>query len=172
MAKRTKPGLPTSRTFETFSELEREVMVRLLECEPPETIMLGLGMDQRRYDSIVLAPTFMAEFNYLARHVDRRLEKRLENLSQEAVDVVRGIMRTAASPAYRLRAALEILDRSGHVKVEKRLQINADAETIIKHLNQLGTKPVELNVTEAEVLDPIDTAVNEVLDGQETKTRE
>lgn len=165
MSKRTKPGLPVGKAYERFNDQEKEVMQRLLEGQQAEGIMRDLGLEKRQFDSIVTAPTFSYEYAYLAKFKDRRLDKRLENLSQEALDVVRYVMRNATSEAYRLRAALEILDRSGHVKVEKRLQINADAEAIIKHLNTLGTQPAQVTI-DAEVItsDPIEQAVQETLE--------
>lgn len=168
MSKRTKPGLPVGKAYERFTDQEKEVMQRLLEGQQAESIMRDLGLEKRQYDSIVTAPTFSYEFTYLSKHRDRKLDKRLENLSQEALDVVRYVMRNATSEAYRLRAALEILDRSGHVKVEKRLQINADAEAIIKHLNTLGTQPAQVTI-DAEVIpnDAIESAVTQTLEATE-----
>jgi len=167
--RKRKPGLPVGKAYERFSDIEKEIMQRLLECESPESICKGIGIDRKYFDSLVQAPVFEYEYNYLTRHLDRKLDKRLANLAQESLDVVRSIMRDATSPAYRLRAALEILDRSGHVKVEKRLQINADAESIIKHLNTLGTHPAKdtelvAEVVQAESSDPIENAVNQTLE--------
>jgi len=53
---------------------------------------------------------------------------------------------------------LEILDRTGHVKIEKRLNINADAEAIIKHLNQMGIEPAQLGAPGLEEADVVDAA--------------
>jgi hypothetical protein len=160
--KGSKNKLPQTRQQAArFTELEREVMRRRLELQPPETIQRDLGLDQTGYDAVVLRPEFQAEYELLAINSDeRRIGKKFDRLATEALDTVRWVMRNAASDAYRLRAALEILDRSGNVKVEKRLQINADAETIIKHLNQLGTQPARDITEEAEIIthDPITLA--------------
>lgn len=175
MAKQ-KPSkdLALTRQVKRFSELEREVMRRLLELEPLPAIASNLGLGSEELEAITSRPLFETELKWQRGHRDAKLPARLEDLAHEALDVVRNVMRNAASDAYRLRAALEILDRSGHVKVEKRLQINADAEAIIKHLNQMGTKPA--SVIEAEIvtepsepLDEIDQAVNQTLQGQAGK---
>jgi hypothetical protein len=148
----------TKQELAKFSPLDQEIMRRLLDREPAESIMRHLGMTQEKYDEVVLNPLFTHMFDVQAQTLDRKIPARLDRLATEALDQVVEVMRTAAGPAYRLRAALEILDRSGHVKVEKRLQINADAETIIKHMNQLGVQPVE--VSDAEIIeDPVEKAV-------------
>lgn len=164
MAKRSKE-LAETRQVKRFSDLEREVMRRMLELEPKELICSHLGLTGLELDNVLSRPIFETELKWQRNHRDAKLPARLEDLAHEALDVVRQVMRSASSDAYRLRAALEILDRSGHVKIEKRLQVNADAEAIIKHLNQLGTKPAQVEFTEAEVLpnDPIEQAINEAL---------
>jgi hypothetical protein len=40
---------------------------------------------------------------------------------------------------------VEILDRSGYVKIEKRLTVTADAESIIRELNRLGAADIATN---------------------------
>lgn len=174
MSKRkTITRLPqTARQAARFTELEREVMRRRLELQSPEGIQADLGLEQAGYHAIVTRPEFETEYQLQAINADeRKIGKKFDRLATEALDVVRHIMRNAASDAYRLRAALEILDRSGNVKVEKRLQINADAESIIKHLNQLGTQPARDVTSEAELVsdDPITRAVTQVLSA-ETQT--
>jgi hypothetical protein len=153
LAKRPKDRLPIRMTEiqrAKFTDLEYEIMQRMTENQPRFAIAKDLGVELIEIDRLVTRPVFEAEYQAQCRTLDRALPKRLDRLSVEALDVVRTIMRDAASPAYRLRAALEILDRSGHVKVEKRIQINADAETIIKHLNQQGVSPAQ--IVDAEVV--------------------
>jgi hypothetical protein len=166
MPKRKKPSLlMTKQQREQFSELELEIMKRLIELEPGESIRKNLGLDQAMYDVLTLRQAFVDEYEIQARSADaRKIPKRMERLSTEALDVVRDVMRNAASPAFRLQAALQILDRAGHIKIEKRIQINADAEAIIKHMNQQGPKAIEVESEELEEaqlveLDPVQAAV-------------
>jgi hypothetical protein len=173
MPKRKKPTLAmTKHQKEKFSDLELEIMARLVELEPAESIRKNLGLDQAKWDVLVLRQAFVDEYALQAGDADKRkIPKRMERLSTEALDVVRDVMRNAASPAYRLQAALQILDRAGHIKIEKRIQINADAEAIIKHLNQQGTKAIEVEAEELEEaqlveLDPIQAAVEVTVNAQ------
>ena len=136
-----------------FSEVELEVLRRMLEHQRPDQIRLGMGLTQHEFDRVANAVHFQQEYELQATIADRGIRKRLDRLSQEALDVVRDVMRTAHSPANQLRAALEILDRSGYVKVEKRITLNADAESVIRELNRIaaegatGAVPQETDVT-------------------------
>jgi hypothetical protein len=158
--------IPMTRTqAQRFTALELEVMKRLVEREPEAQIAHNLGIDQASWIALVGRPEFSDEVEYHRQNQDRHIRARLDGLATEALDVVREIMRTASSPANRLRAALEILDRSGNVKVEKRITLTADAESVIKHLNQLGEKPTsDQELIEAEVVeeDSFEKAAREV----------
>lgn len=125
-----------------FSELDMEVMRRLMEQETATSIKAGTGLTIHAYDKIITSPQFQAEYERQCVVADRGIRSRLDRLSTEAIDVVRSVMRTAISPGIRLKAATEILDRSGYVKVEKRINLNMDAEAVIRELNRLGTTDV------------------------------
>ena len=122
-----------------FTDVELEIIRRLLEQQDPRGIRRDLGLAIHDWDKLLALPKFQREFELQAQVVDRSVPARVERLSAEAIDVVRDTMRQAISPSNRLRAALEILDRSGYVKVEKRLTITADAESVIRELNKLSS---------------------------------
>ena len=132
---------PVPYAREEFTELELEIIRRLLERQDPKAISGDLGIAAHDLAVLLAAPRFQREFDLQTKLADRGVRARMERLTSEALDVVRDIMRTAISPGNRLRAALEILDRSGYVKVEKRLTVTADAESIIRELNRLGSAP-------------------------------
>jgi hypothetical protein len=123
---------------EAVGELELEVIRRLLERQEPKDICRDVGLAASDLDALFQLPRFQREFELQTKLADRGIRVRMERLAGEALDVVRDVMRTAVSPGNRLRAAIEILDRSGYVKVEKRLTVTADAESIIRELNRLG----------------------------------
>jgi hypothetical protein len=133
--------LMTKSRQEQFNSLELEIMRRCLEKESPERIQKHLGITDLEYVALTQTPLWQTEYEFQSRRLDRQPRSRMQRLANEALDVVVDVMRTSPAPAYQLKAALEILDRTGHGKIETRINVNADAEAIIKHLNQLGTKP-------------------------------
>lgn len=150
-----RPKLMMTRTqAESFTPVELEIMTRLKEHESPERIQAHLGLTQEEYVALTQNPRWESEYEFQLRDQDRKIRPRLDRLAAEALDVIVDVMRTATSPAYQLRAALEILDRAGHVKVEKSIHMHANAEAIIRHLNQLGTEPaqIEASLTDAEII--------------------
>lgn len=128
-------------------------MRRIVEKASPEQIQVGLGLDAKQFHAIISRPAFANELQAQCEWIDRTLHDRLETLSSEALDVVRDVMRNAVSPSYRLQAAKEILDRAGYVKVEKRINITADAEEVIKHLNQDHIEITGGEVEEAQLVE-------------------
>jgi len=147
MARRIATPVPTlrgpgGRTPVEFSDIDLEVMRRLMEQESPASIKKGMGLTAHAFDKVVLRPQFQVEYEDQCKKADRSIRGRLERLATEAIDVVRDVMRNAVSPGTKLRAATEILDRSGYVKVEKRVNLNMDAEAVIRELNRQGISEV------------------------------
>jgi len=136
-----------TRTYEReeFTEVELEVIRRLLERQEPKDIRRDMGLKAPDLDAMLSQPRFQREYELQTKLEDRSIRVRMERLAGEALDVVRDVMRTAVSPGNRLRAAVEILDRSGYVKIEKRLTVTADAESIIRELNRLGATDITTN---------------------------
>ena len=145
-------------TRHVFTDTELESMRRMLEQQDHRRIRMDLGVSQHEWDKMLGTPRFQREYALQAETLDRSVEGKLSRLSGEALDVVRDVMREMVSPTNRLRAALEILDRSGYVKVEKRISITADAESVIRELNRLGTAAAaateHTDVVDAEVVPP------------------
>jgi hypothetical protein len=128
-----------------MGERELEVIRRLLERQEPKDIRRDMGLKAPDLDAMLSQPRFQREYELQTKLADRGIRVRMERLAGEALDVVRDVMRTAVSPGNRLRAAVEILDRSGYVKIEKRLTVTADAESIIRELNRLGAADIATN---------------------------
>ena len=142
-----------------FTPIELEAMRRLMEQELPQNVRKGMGLSQHSWDKMLARQEFQTEYERQCNEADRSLRSRLERLATEALEVVRDVMRNSISPATKLRAATEILDRSGYVKVEKRVNLNMDAEAVIRELNRLGTTGAireALDVTDA--LDALETS--------------
>ena len=133
-----KATLPTpGRSLEKLRPIHREAIRRLLEGQTVTQAAKDLGLS-RRYLSDLKSndPLFKAELEKGLVNKDEDVLKRIQLSSYEALDIVREIMRTSKSDAIRLQAAQTILDRAGYSKLEKRVSVVADAETIIRELNR------------------------------------
>lgn len=136
----------------------------------PDQVKLALGLNDQDYTALVQHPLFQKEYEkqnkfFLnsskklrakeKRSKDKRrnsgltINERLQNLAPDALATLENQMRTSPSEAIRQKAALELLDRAGYVKVEKRLTYDASAEEVIKELNR--QKENVLEATEVEV---------------------
>ena len=143
--------------------IHREAIRRLLEGQTVTQAAKDLGLS-RRYLSDLKSndPLFKAELEKGLVNKDEDVLKRIQLTSYEALDVVREIMRTSKSDAIRLTAAQTILDRAGYSKLEKRVSVVADAETIIRELNRR-----KAGMNKDQIQQSIDVAV-EVIGGEGT----
>jgi hypothetical protein len=133
-----KATVPQARgILQQLRPIHREAIRRLLEGQTVTQAAKDLGLS-RRYLSDLKSndPLFKAELEKGLVNRDEDVLKRIQLTSYEALDVVREIMRTSKSDAIRLTAAQTILDRAGYSKLEKRVSVVADAETIIRELNR------------------------------------
>src|SRR5918996_5019596 len=100
-------------------------------------------------------PDFMKRQNTRQKFKD--IHSRLEGLSPLAIAELERQMLKSPSEKIRQDAAIEILDRAGYVKVEKRVQLTANAESIIKELNKLSraqeTPAIEISAEAVPLLE-------------------
>ena len=67
---------------------------------------------------------------------DFSVVRRAEELSNEALDTLKTLMRNARSEAIRKTSADSILDRAGYVKIEKRIVGIIGGEEVIRELGR------------------------------------
>lgn len=150
---------PAPRTsLAQLRPIHREAIRRLLEGQTVTQAAKDLGL-ARRYLSDLKNndPLFKAELEKGLVNKDEDVLKRIQLTSYEALDVVREIMRFSKSDNIRLQAAQTILDRAGYSKLEKRVSVVADAETIIRELNRR-----KAGMNKSDLQDAIDVTVESV----------
>jgi hypothetical protein len=117
--------------------VHREMVKRLVEGQNPKKIAQDLGFSKnyifflRRQD-----PLFRTELERATLNRDIEVHNRMRNLSGEALDVLKALMRDTKSDVVRMEAAKTLLDRAGYGKLEKRVTVTADAESVIRELNR------------------------------------
>ena len=108
---RGAPGSLDARTYarEEFTELELEVIRRLLEKQEPRSIGVDLGLAAQALDAMLAGPRFQREYELQTRLADRGVRARMERLTSEALDVVRDLADAHAPRAVARRHVLERL---------------------------------------------------------------
>lgn len=114
----------------------REIMRRLLEGAPRSVIAEEMGLTPQAITIISTSQLFQAELCKMETDADFQVIRRAEDLSNEALDTLKNLMRFARSEAMKQRAADSILDRAGYSKVEKKMIGIVSGEDVIKELNR------------------------------------
>ena len=114
----------------------REIMRRLLEGAPRLVIAEEMGLHPQTITILTTSKLFQVEMAKMESEADFQVIRRAEDLSHEALDTLKNMMRFARSEAMKLRAADSILDRAGYSKVEKKIVGIVSGEDVIKELNR------------------------------------
>jgi len=143
------------------------------ESLPPDQVRLRMGLNDVDYAQLVAHPLFKREFdkqNKFFLNSSRKLaarekkskskkaknalslHERLEKLAPTALEVLEAQM-NSPSDSIRQKAALEVLDRAGYVKVEKRVNLQVSAEEVIKELNRHSNEILDAEVVEVKKID-------------------
>ncbi len=114
----------------------REIMRRVLEGATYVQIAQAMGLHVQSVMLICTSPLFRGELEKLEESADFSVVKRAEELSNEALDTLKTLMRNARSEAIRKTSADSILDRAGYVKIEKRIIGIVGGEEVIRELGR------------------------------------
>ena len=114
----------------------REIMRRLLEGANYVTIAEEMGIHVQTVMLVSTSKMFVSELAKMEAEADFTVIKRAENLSHEALDTLKNIMRFGKSDLARKASADSILDRAGYAKVEKKLIGIVNGEDVIMELNR------------------------------------
>lgn len=138
--------------IEELSARNQEIMKRLLEGQNSRQISEALQLQPSTIRMITTSPMFKRELQKRRETEIRGIATRLEDLTPEAVDVLKDYMRQKGNyERQRLAAALEILDRAGYVKIQKQITVGINAEDVIKALARL--KAGDLDVVDATIVE-------------------
>ena len=130
----------------------REIMRRVLEGATYVQIAAAMGLHVQSIMLICTSPLFRGELEKLEESADFSVVKRAEELSNEALDTLKTLMRNARSEAIRKTSADSILDRAGYVKIEKRIVGIIGGEEVIRELGRRRRSQVADAAEEAKVV--------------------
>ena len=137
-----EPPIPEANNLTTkwepkhLSHRHREIMRRMLEGADRTTIANEMGITTQAVTIISTSKLFQSALAEMELNADFKVIQRAENLSNEALDHLKNLMRFARSEAIKLRAADSILDRAGYAKVEKKMIGIVSGDDVIKELNR------------------------------------
>ena len=114
----------------------REIMRRVLEGANYVQIAQAMGLHVQSVMLICTSPLFRGELEKLEADADFSVVRRAEELSNEALDTLKTLMRNARSEAIKKTSADSILDRAGYVKIEKRIVGIIGGEEVIRELGR------------------------------------
>lgn len=129
---------PAPRTLlTTIRPIHREAIRRIVSGQTVSAAARDVGLSRSYLAALKNQdPLFKSELEKAMLNKEADVLKRIQLTSYEALDVVRELMREGKSENIRLQAAQTILDRAGFSKLEKRVSVTADAETVIRELNR------------------------------------
>ncbi len=130
----------------------REIMRRVLEGATYVQIAEAMGLHKQSIMLICTSPLFRGELEKLEQDADFSVVKRAEELSNEALDTLKTLMRNARSESIRKTSADSILDRAGYVKIEKRIVGIIGGEEVIRELGRRRRSQVADAAEEAKVI--------------------
>jgi hypothetical protein len=150
---------PAAPRFEPHFVRNRDVMLRFLEGQSPKHIAEDMQLEEKQVKAILKRSPIKAEVQRLAGLAnDRYVTERIDNLTIEALDMVRDTMRGQVRDELRFKAAKELLDKNPLLKAQPKTemeQLGAGlGEAIITRLAQIesekAAKTEEIDVTPKE----------------------
>ena len=114
----------------------REIMRRLLEGASYVDIAEALGITPQSIMLVATSKMFRQELQEMEKALDYKVQQRAEDLSNEALDKLKVLMRKARSEALQMSCADKILVIAGYSRIEKKLIGIVSGEEVIKELNK------------------------------------
>ena len=114
----------------------REIMRRLLEGASYVEIAEDMGITPQSIMLVATSRMFREELAKLEAELDYKVQQRAEDLSNEALDKLKVLMRKAKSQALQISCADKILGIAGYSKIERKIVGVVSGEDVIKELNR------------------------------------
>lgn len=114
----------------------REILRRILEGATYVEIAEAMGIHKQTVMLVATSPLFRAELAKLESEADFNIVQRAESMSNEALDKLKTLMRSARSEFLQKAAADRILDTAGYSKIERRIVGVVSGEDVIRELNK------------------------------------
>lgn len=114
----------------------REIMRRLLEGASYVDIAESLGITPQSIMLVATSKMFREEMAKMEAELDYKVQQRAEDLSNEALDKLKVLMRSARSQVLQMSCADKILGIAGYSRIEKKIIGVVSGEEVIKELNR------------------------------------
>lgn len=114
----------------------REIMRRLLEGASYVDIAEALGITPQSIMLVATSRMFREELQKMEAELDYKVQQRAEDLSNEALDKLKVLMRQARSQALQMSCADKILGIAGYSRIEKKIIGIVSGEDVIKEMNR------------------------------------
>jgi hypothetical protein len=114
----------------------REMMRRILEGATYGEIACDMGIHPQTVMLVASSAIFKEELTIMEREANFQVIRRAEDLSNEALDKLKGLMRRARSEALQASCAERVLGIAGYSKIEKKQIAVVSGEDVIRELNR------------------------------------
>ena len=131
-----EPQTPGRWEPQALRPRHREIMRRLLEGASYVDIAEALGITPQSIMLVATSRMFRAELQEMEKALDYKVQQRAEDLSNEALDKLKVLMRQARSQALQMSCADKILGIAGYSRIERKLVGIVSGEEVIKELNK------------------------------------
>lgn len=127
----------------------REIMRRILEGATYLEIAEEMGLSQQSVMLVSSSAMFKEELNKLDSELNLNVIRRAEELSNEALDRLKILMRRARSEGLQARCAESVLGIAGYSKIEKKQVSVISGDDVIRELNRRRRESAGINSGEA-----------------------
>lgn len=114
----------------------REMMRRILEGASYIDIAEALGISPQSVMLVASSAIFKSELSAMESALDSNVIRRAEDLSHEALDKLKTLMRHAKAEALQASCAERVLGIAGYSKIEKKQIAVVSGEDVIRELNR------------------------------------
>lgn len=114
----------------------REIMRRILEGATYIEIAEDIGVSPQSIMLVASSEIFKSELRQLEGSLNLNVIRRAEELSNEALDKLKRLMRKAKSEALQAMCAEKVLGIAGYSKIEKKQIAVVSGEDVIRELNR------------------------------------
>lgn len=128
-----------------LSPRHREMMRRILEGATYIEIASEMGISTQSVMLVCSSAIFKEELMKLESELNLDVIRRAEELSNEALDKLKFLMRRARSESLQANCAEKVLGIAGYSKIEKKQVAIVSGEDVIRELNRRRREAAELS---------------------------
>ena len=149
---------PARYVLNRLQPRHREIMRRVIEGASYPDIAAAMGMATTSIKIICGTSIFKGELLKLENERDAGVIQRAEDLSNEALDKLKTLMRSARTEVLQQSSAKEILGIAGYSKIEKKQVAVVSGEEVIRELNRKRRESIISSISSGGVTGPSDRA--------------